>query len=142
MDLNTPSRSSSSSLSWSSWSSPPSVLSREQHLRVAIIGAGLSGLALGQLLQNAPNVHVTVFEKSLGFDSLYGYRIMMSHFVLKRLHASLPKDIWKKIALSLGISPKDGHELIFMKRYFSLGKLFLVTLILCQFWTADVLLRR
>jgi flavin-dependent dehydrogenase len=117
MDPITPPRSSSSSLSWSSWSSPPSVIAPEHHLRVAVIGAGLSGLMLGQLLQNAPNVQVMVFEKSLGSDSLSGYRIMMSHFVLKRLHASLPKDIWRKIALSLGVPPSDGHELTFMKRY-------------------------
>jgi glycine/D-amino acid oxidase-like deaminating enzyme len=116
MDPITPPRSSSSSLSWSSWSSPPSVLSHKQQVRVAVIGAGLSGLALGQLLQNAPNVQVTVYEKSLGLDSLSGYRIMVSHFVLRRLHASLSKDIWRKIALSIGISPKDGHELTFMKR--------------------------
>jgi pyruvate/2-oxoglutarate dehydrogenase complex dihydrolipoamide dehydrogenase (E3) component len=109
-------RSSSSSHSWSSWSSPPSVLSREQNLRVAVIGAGLSGLALGQLLQNAPNVQVTVYERSLGLDSLSGYRIMISQYVLKRLHASLPKDIWSKITLSIGISPRDGHKLTFMKR--------------------------
>jgi len=92
------------------------VASREQNLRVAVIGAGLSGLALGQLLQDAPNVQVTVYERNLGPDSLSGYRIMVSHFVLRRLHASLPKDIWRKIALSVGISPKEGHELMFMKR--------------------------
>jgi glycine/D-amino acid oxidase-like deaminating enzyme len=103
-------------VNWSSWSSPPSVLSHKQQARVAIIGAGLSGLALGQLLQNAPNVQVTVYEKSLGPDSLSGYRIMVTHFVLRRLHASLSQDIWRKIALSIGISPKDGHELTFMKR--------------------------
>ncbi len=115
MDIHTPPRSSSSSVSWSSWSSQPSVLSQGKHLRVAVIGAGLSGLALGQLLQNAPNIQVTVYEKSLGLDSLSGYRIMMSHFVLKRLHASLPMDIWRKIALSIGNSPAEGHELTFMK---------------------------
>jgi NAD(P)-binding Rossmann-like domain len=115
MDSVTPPRSSSSSFSWSSWSSPPRVLPQGQPLRVAVIGAGLGGLALGQLLQDAPNIQVTVYEKSLALDSLSGYRIMMSHFVLRRLHASLLKDIWRKIALSIGVSPRDGHELTFMK---------------------------
>lgn len=82
---------------------------------MAVIGAGLGGLALGQLLQDASNVQITVYERDLGMDSLSGYRIMMSHFVLKRLHAAVPEEIWKRIALSLGVSPKDGHDLTFMK---------------------------
>ena len=117
MDSITPPSSSSSSVSWlSSWSTPSSLISSEQTLRVAVIGAGLGGLALGQLLQDASNLQVTVYERDLGMNSLSGYRIMMSHFVLKRLHAALPKEVWRKIALSLGVSPKDGHDLTFMKR--------------------------
>ncbi len=83
---------------------------------MAVIGAGLGGLGLGQLLQDASNVQVTVYERDLGRDSLSGYRIMMSHFVLKRLHAALPKELWRKIAFSLGVSPKDSHNLTFIKR--------------------------
>jgi 2-polyprenyl-6-methoxyphenol hydroxylase-like FAD-dependent oxidoreductase len=112
----TPPPSSSSSVSWSSWSPPSSALSREPYLRVAVIGAGLGGLTLGQLLQDAGNVQVTVYERSVGSDRLSGYRIMLSHFVLKKLQASLRAEIWARITISLGISPKDGHELSFMKR--------------------------
>jgi 2-polyprenyl-6-methoxyphenol hydroxylase-like FAD-dependent oxidoreductase len=89
---------------------------REPLLRVAVIGAGLGGLTLGQLLQDAPNVQVTVYERSMGSDRLSGYRVMLSHFVLKKLQASLRAEVWARVALSLGTSPKDGHELSFMKR--------------------------
>jgi len=126
MEPITPPHSSSSSLSWSSWSSPSSLLSREPRLRIAIIGAGLGGLTLGQLLQDATNVQVTVYERSLESDNLSGYRIMLSNFVLKRLQASLRGDIWARVALSLGISPKDGHELTFMKRWPPSQELFLL----------------
>ena len=114
MDPLTPPRSSSSSLSWSSWSHLSNVSSRE--LRIAIIGAGLGGLTFGQLLQDAPNLEVHVYERSLGPDNLTGYRVILSHFVLARLQNTLQGSIWAQVATSLGIAPKDGHDLTFMKR--------------------------
>jgi hypothetical protein len=114
----TPPPSSHSSLSWPSWSSP-SIL-HVPLFRVAVIGGGLGGLTLGQLLHGAANLQVTVYERSMGPDRLSGYRVMLSQFVLKKLQTSLRAEAWARVALSIGSSPKDGHELSFMKRWPSL----------------------
>jgi hypothetical protein len=113
----TPPQSSISSLSWSSWSSPSSIFSHEPLVRVAVVGGGLAGLTLGQLLHNAPNIQVTVYERSAeSVDRLCGYRVMLSYFVLQKLQATLRKEVWARIASSIGVSPKAGQELAFMKR--------------------------
>jgi hypothetical protein len=113
----TPPQSSTSSLSWSSWSSPSSIFSREPLVRVAVVGGGLGGLALGQLLHDVPNIQITVYERSVdSVDRLCGYRVMLSYFVLQKLQATLRKEVWARIASSIGVHPKDGQELAFMKR--------------------------
>ncbi|KAM3075761.1 hypothetical protein ACMFMG_007887 [Clarireedia jacksonii] len=85
-------------------------------LRVIIIGGGLSGLTLGQLLTDAPNVKVTLYERSRGpVDRLSGYRVMLSSFVLRNLKGKLQHDVWKEIAPSIGAQPVGGQEMCFVK---------------------------
>ncbi|KAH6675569.1 hypothetical protein B0J14DRAFT_586781 [Halenospora varia] len=111
------SQSSSSTITlFSSWSTPPSRTSQESILRVAVVGGGLSGLCLGQLLHISPNVQVTVYERSVdSVDRLFGYRVMLSSFVLKKLQATLRKEVWARIVASIGVQPQDGQELAFLK---------------------------
>ncbi len=86
-------------------------------LRVAVIGGGIAGLTLGQLLRDTPNVEVTVYEKSVeSVDRLCGYRVMLSSFVLQNLQAILPSGVWAKVAGSIGVQPTSGQELRFFKR--------------------------
>jgi 2-polyprenyl-6-methoxyphenol hydroxylase-like FAD-dependent oxidoreductase len=87
-----------------------------QKLRVIIIGGGLSGLTLGQLLTDVPNVKVTLYERSRGpVDRLSGYRVMLSSFVLRNLKGKLQHDVWKEIAPSIGAQPVGGQEMCFVK---------------------------
>ncbi|KAI9644977.1 hypothetical protein NHQ30_007012 [Ciborinia camelliae] len=85
-------------------------------LRVIIIGGGLSGLTLGQLLMDIPSIRVTLYERSKGpVDRLSGYRIMLSSFVLRNLKGKLQHDVWQEIAPSIGIQPDGGQEMNFVK---------------------------
>jgi 2-polyprenyl-6-methoxyphenol hydroxylase-like FAD-dependent oxidoreductase len=88
-------------------------------LRVGIIGGGLGGLTLAQLLVDKPNIQVTVYERSQdSVDRLYGYRVMLSYFVLQNLQATLRRDVWSRVASSIGTHTEGGEELRFMKRHF------------------------
>lgn len=108
------------SSSWSSWSSS-SLTTNEPLLRVGIVGGGLGGLTLGQLLHNTPNVQVTVYERSAdSIDRLCGYRVMLSYFVLQNLQATLRSEVWNRVASSIGTHADGGEELRFMKRHFIL----------------------
>lgn len=85
-------------------------------LRVIIIGGGLSGLTLGQLLTDVPSIKVTLYERSRGpTDRLSGYRVMLSSFVLRNLKGKLQQDVWQEIAPSIGIQPGGGQEMNFVK---------------------------
>lgn len=85
-------------------------------LRVIIIGGGLSGLTLGQLLMDVSSIKVTLYERSRGpVDRLSGYRIMLSSFVLRNLKGKLQHDVWKEVAPSIGIQPHGGQEMTFVK---------------------------
>ncbi|KAF7950686.1 uncharacterized protein EAE97_002238 [Botrytis byssoidea] len=85
-------------------------------LRVIIIGGGLSGLTLGQLLADVPSIKVTLYERSIGpTDRLSGYRVMLSSFVLRNLKGKLQHDVWQEIAPSIGIQPGGGQEMNFVK---------------------------
>ncbi|KUJ22438.1 FAD/NAD(P)-binding domain-containing protein [Mollisia scopiformis] len=111
----TPPQSSSSSTSWSSWSAS-SVKNHEPLLRIGVVGGGIAGLTLAQLLHGTPNVQVTVYERSFeAVDRLCGYRVMLSYFVLQNLQATLRREVWTRVAASIGIQPQGGQELQFMK---------------------------
>jgi 2-polyprenyl-6-methoxyphenol hydroxylase-like FAD-dependent oxidoreductase len=111
----TPPQSSSSSTSWSSWSSS-GLKGTDPLLRVGIIGGGIAGLTIGQMLHDTPNVQVTVYEKCVdSVDRLSGYRVMLSYFVLQNLQATLRREVWTRVAASIGQQPENGQELRFIK---------------------------
>jgi 2-polyprenyl-6-methoxyphenol hydroxylase-like FAD-dependent oxidoreductase len=54
--------------------------------RVFIIGGGLGGLGLAQVLKSNPRLQVMVFERSsTDQDPLAGYRIQMENQAIERL---------------------------------------------------------
>lgn len=101
------------------WSYPSTRPSCEPPIfRVAVVGGGLAGLALGQLLFNVPNIEVTVYERSVdSIDRLCGFRIMLSAPVLLKLRAHLPEEVWHKVEASIGVQPENGQEVAFLRRY-------------------------
>jgi hypothetical protein len=82
-----------------------------------VIGGGVAGLTLGQLLHFVANIEIAVYERNIDVaDRLFGYRIMLSAPVLSELKARLPSEVWDGLKDSIGIQPGGGQELLFMKR--------------------------
>ncbi|KAL5320592.1 hypothetical protein ACEPPN_011402 [Leptodophora sp. 'Broadleaf-Isolate-01'] len=109
---------SKSTTSIHSWTSQTRTLLTppEPILRIAVVGGGIAGLTLGQLLRDTQNVEITVYEKSVdSVDRLCGYRVMLSGFVLQNLRAILPTGVWAGVAASVGVQPGGGQELRFLK---------------------------
>jgi 2-polyprenyl-6-methoxyphenol hydroxylase-like FAD-dependent oxidoreductase len=96
---------------------PSRVELTERHdMRVIIIGAGLGGLTLAQLLTAAPNVRVRCYERSQTLDDrLTGFRVMLSGSTLTTLKGKLWNEVWSHIALSIGEQPEGGQRMEFMK---------------------------
>lgn len=91
-------------------------VANERAFRIAVIGGGVAGLTLGQLLYFVPNIEIGVYERSVDtVDRLFGYRIMLSAPVLTELKAKLPTEIWEGLKDSIGVQPENGQELLFMK---------------------------
>lgn len=87
-----------------------------ERLRVCIIGAGLGGLTLAQLLMSSPGIKVTCYERSATLDDrLTGYRVMLSGSTLTTLKGKLWNEVWAHIALSIGEQPEGGQRLDFFK---------------------------
>ncbi|KAH6714315.1 hypothetical protein BKA61DRAFT_551754 [Leptodontidium sp. MPI-SDFR-AT-0119] len=86
-------------------------------LRVIIIGAGIGGLALAQLLHRVPNISITVYEKRArdSPDNLTGFRVMLSSFVARNLKASLPVPVAQAFHDSIGAQPLQGQEMKFVQ---------------------------
>jgi hypothetical protein len=78
-------------------------------IRVAVIGGGIAGLLLGQLLSSAPGIDAHVFERYENEDSLSGYRIQLSLEILNLLKIHLPPDTWAKVLPSVAKTPKEGY---------------------------------
>jgi 2-polyprenyl-6-methoxyphenol hydroxylase-like FAD-dependent oxidoreductase len=85
--------------------------------RIIIIGGGVAGLALAQLLRNDPTISVTVYEKRAADtpENLTGYRVMISSFVLRNLKAQLPASVWNAVCQSIGVHPPHGQEMKFVQ---------------------------
>ncbi|KAL5353459.1 hypothetical protein ACLOAV_001496 [Pseudogymnoascus australis] len=61
-------------------------------LRVIIIGAGIGGLALAQMLTSAQNIQVTLYERnSVRDDGIAGFRVMLSGSTLSMLKRKLSR---------------------------------------------------
>ncbi len=85
-------------------------------LKVIIIGAGIGGLALAQLLMSAPGIHVTCYERSDGVDDgLIGFRVMLSGLTLAMLKRKLTREVWAHLALGIGEAPDGGEKIEFFK---------------------------
>ncbi|KAF7553556.1 hypothetical protein G7Z17_g3562 [Cylindrodendrum hubeiense] len=83
-------------------------------LRVVIIGAGVGGLVLAQLLRNNPKFSVTVYErgsKEEGVSSLTGFRILLSKEMLAALRSRLPASVRDLLEKSVGIQPPGGQSI-------------------------------
>ncbi|KAJ4151715.1 hypothetical protein NW765_013243 [Fusarium oxysporum] len=78
-------------------------------VRVAVIGGGIAGLLLGQLLSSAPGIDAHVFERYQNEDSLSGYRIQLSLEILNLLKTHLPPETWAKVLPSVAKTPKEGY---------------------------------
>src|SRR6478609_7150253 len=78
-------------------------------IRVAVIGGGIAGLLLGQLLSSAPGIDAHVFERYQNEDSLSGYRIQLSLEILNLLKTHLPPETWAKVLPSVAKTPKEGY---------------------------------
>lgn len=86
-------------------------------LRVIIIGAGIGGLALAQLLHRVPTISVTVYEKRArdAPDNLTGFRVMLSSFVIRNMRALLPAPVVQALHGSIGAQPPNGQEMKFVQ---------------------------
>ncbi len=54
--------------------------------KIAIIGAGISGLFIANLFRENPNYHVTIYEKNSSIESDEGYGIQLSNNSIKLLN--------------------------------------------------------
>lgn len=87
----------------------------KEQFRVSIIGGGLSGLGLAQVLKSNPRVQVTVYERcSTEQDPLAGYRIQMEQRALEGLKAYTSAEVAAGIEASIGYQPVGGQLLGFM----------------------------
>ncbi|KFY56208.1 hypothetical protein V496_06763 [Pseudogymnoascus sp. VKM F-4515 (FW-2607)] len=85
-------------------------------LRVIIIGAGIGGLALAQMLTSAPNIQVTLYERnSVRDDGIAGFRVMLSGSTLSMLKRKLSSEVWASLALGIGLQPEGGEKIEFLK---------------------------
>ncbi|KAI0382788.1 hypothetical protein F5Y04DRAFT_43722 [Hypomontagnella monticulosa] len=89
-------------------------LEKPKPLRVAIVGAGIGGLVLTQLLRGDPKFSVNVYERG-GRDeeasSLTGFRILLSKEMLAALRAQLPASVSELLEKAVGIQPPRGQHI-------------------------------
>jgi 2-polyprenyl-6-methoxyphenol hydroxylase-like FAD-dependent oxidoreductase len=86
-----------------------------RRFRISIIGGGLGGLGLAQILRSNPRLQVMVYERSsTEQDPLAGYRIQMETAALEGLKAHTSAEVAKGIEASVGYQPVEGQLLGFM----------------------------
>jgi 2-polyprenyl-6-methoxyphenol hydroxylase-like FAD-dependent oxidoreductase len=84
--------------------------SSQKRFRVAIVGGGIAGLILAQLLSTSPDIEAHVYERnSESEDRLAGYRIQLSLETLELLKTHLPLETWEKLLPSVAKTPKEGY---------------------------------
>ncbi|KAL5346723.1 hypothetical protein ACLOAV_004591 [Pseudogymnoascus australis] len=85
-------------------------------LKVIIIGAGIGGLALAQILISAPKTQVTCYERNASIDDgVVGFRVMLSGSTLSTLKRELCSEVWAHFALSIGVQPEGGDKIEIFK---------------------------
>lgn len=83
-------------------------------LRIAIIGAGIGGLTLAQLLKQNPSLSVTVYERGTrqeAASSLTGFRILLSREMLTTLRQRLPREVVPFLEKAIGTTPSKGQSI-------------------------------
>jgi len=86
-------------------------------LRIAIIGAGIGGLVLAQLLRNDSRFHITVYERSSrdgNISHLAGFRIFLAQEMLAALREQLPPEVASQMGKAIGVQPPGGQDLALM----------------------------
>lgn len=90
-------------------------IDHKERFRVAIIGGGLGGLGLAQILKSNARLQVFVYERSSNEqDALAGYRIQMENRALEELMVHISIDVAASIEASIGYQPLEGQRLGFM----------------------------
>jgi 2-polyprenyl-6-methoxyphenol hydroxylase-like FAD-dependent oxidoreductase len=85
-------------------------------LKVIIVGGGIGGLALAQMLTSAPQTQVTCYERDAGLDDgIVGFRVMLSGSTLALLKQKLGSEVWAHVALGIGVQPAGGEKVDFFK---------------------------
>lgn len=85
-------------------------------LKVVIVGGGIGGLALAQMLASAPQTQVTCYERDTGLDNgIVGFRVMLSGSTLALLKQTLSSEVWAHVALGIGVKPAGGEKVEFFK---------------------------
>ncbi|ELR06460.1 hypothetical protein GMDG_07985 [Pseudogymnoascus destructans 20631-21] len=85
-------------------------------LKVIIIGAGIGGLALAQILHSAPGIRLACYERYRAIDDrVVGFRVMLSGSTLSMLKRKLKSDIWADLAFGIGEQPEGGEKIEFFK---------------------------
>lgn len=85
-------------------------------LKVIIIGAGIGGLALAQVLMLAPAIQVTCYERNISSDDgVVGFRVMLSASTMAVLKRNVCSEVWAHLALGIGVQPEGGERVEFFK---------------------------
>lgn len=85
-------------------------------LKVIIIGAGIGGLTLAQILNSAPGIQVACYERYEAIDDrVVGFRVMLSGTTLTMLKRKLKSDTWADLAFGIGEQPEGGEKIEFFK---------------------------
>lgn len=94
----------------------PGTTSNDKQLKVIIIGAGIGGLALAQILDSAPGIKVACYERYKAIDDrVVGFRVMLSGTTLTMMKRKLKSEIWADLAFGIGEQPEGGEKIEFFK---------------------------
>ncbi|OBT98594.1 hypothetical protein VE01_03494 [Pseudogymnoascus verrucosus] len=85
-------------------------------LKVIVIGAGIGGLVLAQILHSTPGIQLSCYERYKAIDDrVVGFRVMLSGTTLSMLKRKIKSDIWADLAFGIGEQPEGGEKIEFFK---------------------------
>ncbi|KAL9107658.1 MAG: hypothetical protein Q9227_007465 [Pyrenula ochraceoflavens] len=82
-------------------------------MRIAIIGGGVGGLTLAQLLRRDDRFKITVYERSSRDDvsQLAGFRVLVNTNILDALRGSLDPQMLELLDDAVGVQPPQGQRM-------------------------------